>query len=453
MTLNLAQSWNDRYSTPRSQDITIVFPQKSDGVFLCPEDVSIRVSTAREKYLSCQWALSHNYVKEPIITGLGRAMPDGSFLIEPDVVELRPGFYDLTVTLRGDEVSRERDVKKVSTMTTFGWKPDEMAIVDTTPEGFESFWKSSAEEVRNTPLNMKLDLIQVLRGREIDTYNRTHAGLPGNYDPDNSPYDAVEIYKVSFDAPDGGRLHAWFAKPEGEGPFPGLLVLPGAGNNPRPAPVEHARHGWAALDLQVHGFPVDYPVYPQIRDSAGSDPEEHSYYRIYRNALMAVGALINLPSIDSEYLAACGGSQGGRLTTVVCALDPRLDAGVAAITHFANISWLNWAKQQNKRNENGADGYGVEARMVPHIDDWYDVANFAPMIEQPMLFNAGIIDRVSPATGIQAVYLRTAGPKEIVYLPNMAHDWSPVFDRYAWKWLNRNVGVNPSALHQYDMGL
>ena len=26
-------------------------------------------------------------------------------------------------------------------------------------------------------------------------------------------------------------------------------------------------------------------------------------------------------------------------------------------------------------------------------------------------------------------------------MPNIAHDWSPFFDRYAWRWLDEQLGV------------
>ncbi len=42
------------------------------------------------------------------------------------------------------------------------------------------------------------------------------------------------------------------AKPQEKGPFPAMLVLPGAGNNARPRPLEHARHDYVVLAPRHH---------------------------------------------------------------------------------------------------------------------------------------------------------------------------------------------------------
>ena len=64
--------------------------------------------------------------------------------------------------------------------------------------------------------------------------------------------------------------------------------------------------------------------------------------------------------------------------------------------------------------------------------------NFAPRIKCRVLINGGLIDEVSPPEGVAGVYRNLAtDDKEMVLLPNIAHDWSVGFDKYAWKWLKK----------------
>lgn len=439
LTLNLACPYSPTYSPPRSTDIAFTFPKQETAVFKTPEEAVIEISTPAQKYLTGKWKLFHNLVTTPLMEGDLSQVDDMRFVLPIPVDKLQPGFYDLQVDLGGD-VTTGKNAQVATGTTTFGWKVDEMKPTAVAPKGFEEFWKKTVADIRALPLNLKVEFVQKLTGNEIDTYNRKSAGLPGNYDPAGKVYDEVEIYRVSFDSPNGGRVYAWFCKPVGDGPFPGLLVVPGAGNNPRSAPVEHARHGWAAMDVQVHGFPVDLPLYPPLPPNKPTKVEEHEGYRVYRNALMAVNALAALPGVDPSRLAVCGGSQGGRLTVVVSALDERIRAGVAAITHFSELPRLNWAKQMNKDKSNGGNGYTpIETQEGVAFDEWFDVSNFAAQINKPMLFNMGMIDRISPASCIQGAYSQIKGDKEIIYLPTMGHDWSPSFDRRAWKWLNAHV--------------
>ena len=198
-----------------------------------------------------------------------------------------------------------------------------------------------------------------------------------------------------------GRVYGWFAKPVGPGPFPGMLVLPGGGTGPRPIPVEHARHGYAAMDIQVHGYPVDANAYPPLPEHTYTTPEKYDYYAIYLNALQAISALSELPGVDAARLTVAGGSQGGRLSLVAAALDHRIRAAVPAITHYAYLPWLHWTERLNKAKSSGQEGFcadDVVLNTKASVESYYDVLNFTPLVCCPVLMNAGLIDPVSGAT-------------------------------------------------------
>jgi len=211
-----------------------------------------------------------------------------------------------------------------------------------------------------------------------------------------------------------------------------MLILPGGGTGP--APVEHARHGYAAIDIQVHGHPVDAGSYPPLPAHTYTTPEKFDYYAIYLNIVQAVTALSELPSVDAGRLTVAGGSQGDRLSVVAAGLDSRIRAAVLGITHYASNPWLHWTERLNKAKASGLKGFAAADVVMDTqstVESYYDVLNFAPVVRCPVLMNAGLIDPVSGVTAVFAAYRAIESPKEMVALANLGHDWSPAFDRYA----------------------
>ncbi|HEX4139861.1 MAG TPA: acetylxylan esterase [Candidatus Methylacidiphilales bacterium] len=435
MTVNLASPYRPIPSPPRSLEVQFVAPGQDDFLFAGPGAPRI-VCIPGKRAIALEWSLARNCVETPFLRGTGAARFDNGFTIDVPAEGLEPGFFDLRVSLR------LTDAETLEGRTTFGWRHEEMGVHPLRPEDFDEFWSRGLAKIDAVPPQPVVTLERTLQGKEIGLYNVQHAALPENYDPEGAKCDEVEVYRVRFASCDGATVEGWFAKPVGPGPFPGLLVLPGAGNNARPAPVEHARHGYATLDVQVHAQPVDAASYtPAPDDSPVTRPEEKNHYAIYLHAVQAARALPLLPGVDRERLAVLGGSQGGRLTVVVAALDPSFRAAVPAIAHFAYMPWLHGVMALNARKSPGDGAFtpAAEVSTALRVDSYFDVLNFAPRVRCPVLMNAGLTDRVSPPTGIFAIYRALPGEKELVPLPNIAHDWAPAFDRYAWRWLERTL--------------
>ena len=431
MLINLPCAYNLEPSPPRSTDMVFYAPDQSDFLFVGGH-VRIYCQPIR-RALTLDWTLHRNAIDAPLTSGSNPGQVDNSFALDIPVAQFGPGFYDLKVRLKLTETDF------LAGRTTFGWRADEEPIVSVRPDDFLAFWRTAQEGITATSLDLRWEHQFTLRGaEEIGRYNREHAALPERFDPEGERTSEVEVVKADFAAPGGGRVYCWFAKPVGPGPFPGLLVLPGGGNGKRPAPVEHARHGFAAIDVHVHGSPVDAESYPRLPEPTYTTPQEYEHFEVYRNALQAVSALSALPGVDAERLAAAGGSRGGRLSMVVAALDPRIRAAVPGIAHFANLPWLHWTENLNQQRQAGKKGFTREdISMDPRtvIESYFDIVNYAPLARCPILMNMGLIDPVSLPTAVYAAFRSVTGPKEMIPLPNLAHDWSPAFDRYAWKWL------------------
>jgi cephalosporin-C deacetylase-like acetyl esterase len=463
MTLNLAYPWGDGCSPPQTPYLSFYSPQSEDMIFTRGRKIRITCQ-AGLRSLGLSWSLHRNAVNKPFLTGEAEALPANKFQLELPTKGLQPGFYDLRVTLDTGIVNKERDKLKkrpVTGVCTFGWKAGKMAIQDTRPTDFKQFWARAKQEIDAIPLDVKYETpMLAFSGKQIDEYNLKSACLPGDYDPKGHKYEEVESCKVSFAGPDGGRVYGWLAKPKGDGPFPVMLVLPGAGFNARPRPLEHARHGYLALDIQIHGQDVDlegkYPRLPGYYDKFVYEPtDKYYFYNVHKRVMQAVNYLMSRSDVDSSRVVAVGGSQGGRLGIVIAGLDPRITAVVSTIANSPNQPHLDWVSRCNGFKKAGDRRWTIKYKRGPLLDGmdlgevppavgtpdakcfaYYDPMNYAPDIKCPVLMQGGLIDPVSPPYSVWAVFNRLkTRSKEIVPVPGHGHDWSAAFDRYAWNWL------------------
>ena len=325
----------------------------------------------------------------------------------------------------------------------FGYDIENMPVYTTKPDDFEEFWKKSLKKLDGVDLEPEFGEVYTFKGRQINDYNVAEASFPCSYDEDGVLYDEVIAYKVSFKSADGMRIYGWFARPKKEGKYPGMMIYPGAGYHSRSMPLEHARHGYAAFDIQVHGQDCDEkkdyykPTSPFFENGDYSKPEEYYYNNIYLHAIQALNMLSALDGVDKDKIVVAGGSQGGRLSMVACALDDRVKGAVIGIPHFNGQTYMEWTNEINKRQEDGKeiDMSIVDKELVRNIG-YYDTTNFAPYVKCPVFCEGGLIDHVSPATCVMSLF-KSLGSENKTYIPSpmMAHDWDAEFDRRAWKWL------------------
>ena len=475
MNLNLAVPWSDKCSPPQTPYLAFYSPQSADMLF-SPEMLGLRQSSleflcqAGLRSVSMTWSLHRNMIIKPFRAGKAESLPANRFRIRIAPEGLPPGFYDLKVVLdTGMETKDAKDKRPVTGVCVFGWRAGEMAVRDTRPADFISFWDKAKARLAAIPLNARNETPMVTFDRiRINAYNVSSACLPADYDPDGHKTEEVESCKISFAGPDGGRVYAWLAKPKGPGPFPAMLVLPGAGFAARPRPLEHARHGYLAIDIQIHGQDVDLPRYqplPGYYEEFRFEPvEAYYYYNVHLRVMQAVHYLVSRADVDARRIVAVGGSQGGRLSLVIAGLEGRIAAAVSGIAHSSNYPHLHWVARCNGLDKPWdkasdpklagrikSDGMDMPGKP-PALTDadgrclaYYDPMNFAQDIRCPLLMNAGLTDPVSPPSSVWAAYNRVASmDKTLVPLPGIAHDWSSEFDRRAWRWLDEKLGASTS---------
>ncbi|MGE9291342.1 MAG: acetylxylan esterase [Puniceicoccales bacterium] len=449
MESNLARPYGDKPSPPHDSRLVFWSAENDELLFDAGVEEIVLHCRAGLRAVSLDWALSRNRFDASFLEGRAEALPGNRFIIRIPTSALVPGVYDLKVSLDSGVEKPTRGI------CTFGFAVEEMTYADPRPADFEEFWQRGLDALSEIPLEPELEEMTVFSGEEIDEYNLAEAALPGDYDPDGHRFETVESAKVSFAGIGEKRIYGWLAKPEGEGPFPAMLVLPGAGFAARPRPLEHARHGFLALDIQIHGQDVDqeeYPRLPGYYEEEIYDPiEDYYYYDVYLNVVQAINYLASRPDVDMSKLVVVGGSQGGRLSIVAAALDGRIKAAVPAIPHSGHVAYLKWFQGANDLEvEFSGDRSGMDLQAVPPLPDtpegrclaYYDPLSFAPDVTCPVLMNAGMVDPISFFAGVYPVFQELgSSDKTLVVLPGLGHDWTPEFDRMAWRWLDGVLGL------------
>jgi len=458
MNLNLACPWGDGCSPPQTPYLAFHSPQSDNLLFVSGDTIDLRCQ-AGLRSVALRWTLHRNMVAKPFRSGTAEALAGNRFQIALATAGLHPGFYDLKVELDTGLTNDAREPlakRPVRGVCTFGWKAESMAVADTRPADFTAFWDEAKAKLAKIPLDAKEGPTQVFGPKAINDYNVMNACLPPDYDPDGHRAEQVESCKVDFAGPDGGRVYGWLAKPARKGKFPAMLVLPGAGFAARPRPLEHARHGYVALDIQVHGQDVDLEKYPPIQSQGEDAPPTHYYHNVHLRCLQAVNYLLSRPDVDPSRIVLVGGSQGGRLGVVVAGLDPRIQAVVSCIANSPNQPHLAWVSSCNAAKVDGMDL--AAAPPMPDTPEarcfaYYDPMNYAQDIHCPVLMNGGLIDPVSPPFSVWAVYNRLGTTaKKIVAIDGHAHDWSAEFDRRAWRWLDEVLAVPLRIQQVLDVG-
>lgn len=311
-----------------------------------------------------------------------------------------PGFREcrLRFTLDGH---RYTDLVKV------GFSPDEIRPVTPEPADFDAFWRKTMRQAAKVALDPQVT--------KLPRYST----------------DSIEVSLVRLTVGHKGRyIWGYMARPLDGRRHPVLLTPPGAGSK-RIGPTDYyAKMGYVYLTLCIHSqcnpelLEADYEAARQgVADywlSHIDSPEECYYRDVYAGVARAVDFLCSLPDWDGVNVGVTGGSQGGALTIVAAALNPRVT--FCAPFYPALCDPLGYLYGR-------AGGWPAyfrhsDAAAAPEVRStlgYYDVAAFAARLRCPTFLSTGYNDETCPPTSVFAAYNAITAPKTIVVTPTSGH--------------------------------
>lgn len=367
------------------------------------------------------------------------AMQDGHALSNVEATyrigpEMMPPRIEKTATLTGDGITVEggtmnepgflrcivtvvRNGKTYRGLATAAFQPEAIQPTQKDPADFDQFWAAGKAALAKLPIDAKVSLLPEYGNALVDCFQ-------------------VNLQNVGAGA-GTSRFYGVLCEPKAPGKYPALLSVPGAGVRPYRGQAEMAAHGIITLQVGIHGIPVtmEQSVYDSLGAGAlsgynafGLDNRDRYYFRrVYLGCVRANDFLSIHPKWDGVNLAVTGGSQGGALSIVTAALDPRVKGLAAYYPALADVTGYL---------QNRAGGWphmfrAVDGPMAHRSADkiettqYYDVVNFARRIKVPGLYTWGFNDETCPPTSMYSAYNVIRAQKKLMLALETGHNNVP----------------------------
>lgn len=316
--------------------------------------------------------------------------------------------------------------KQYRGLGTAGFEPTKILPTVELPQDFEGFWSNAKNELAQIPLDARMTLL-----------------------PERCT-EKVNVYHVNIQNYGNSRLYGILCVPKAAGKYPAILRVPGAGVRAYNGDVSTAEKGFITLEIGIHGIPVtmDPSVYTSLGQGALSnyynynmDNRDRFYYkRVYLGCVRADDFIASLPEYDGTHLGVTGGSQGGALSIVTAALDPRVKFLAAFYPALSDVTgylqgraggWPHYFDKNNLAFNNTKEKISTIA--------YYDVVNFARQLKVPGNYSWGFNDEVVPPTSMFAAYNQIKAPKQLYLALETGHWTYPEQNEKLGAWLQEQL--------------
>ncbi len=360
-------------------------------------------------------------------TTKGRVMlKNGRAVIDMGTMKT-PGFLDLRLKAVVDGKQYEHHVK-------VGFSPERLQPYTKNPSDFDAFWRGNMEEARRQVVSDKL----LVKCEKVDKYST----------------DEFDCFLLKLHTDRRHSIYGYLTMPKGSSAkHPVVLCPPGAGIKTIKEPMRntyYAQNGFIRLEMEIHG------LHPEMTDEQfkeissafsgengylenGLDNRDNYYMKhVYVACVRALDYLCSLPEWDGRNVFVQGGSQGGALSLITAALDPRVTACVA--NHPALSDMAGYAEAGRT---GGYPHFVRENQMLTkekiNTLQYYDVVNFARRIQCPVYLTWGFNDNTCPPTTSYIVWNLINAPKESLITPINEH-WTTADTNYGQMlWLQKHI--------------
>jgi cephalosporin-C deacetylase-like acetyl esterase len=329
-----------------------------------------------------------------------------------------PGFLRCIATV-------EKNGKTYRSLATAAFQPEAIKPTQQDPADFDQFWAAGKAALAKIPVDAKRTLLPDYGNASANCYH-------------------LNLQNIGMAAAPS-RLYGILCEPKAPGKYPALLTVPGAGVRPYRGLAEMAAKGIISLQIGIHSIPVtmDQVLYDTLGTGAlanyntfGLDNKDRYYYRrVYLGCVRANDYLTTHPNWDGKNLAVTGGSQGGALSIVTAALDPRVKGLAAYYPALADVTGYLQNRAGGWPHMFRADG-PQSHRSQDKIETtrYYDVVNFARRVNVPGLYSWGFNDETCPPTSMYSAYNVIPGPKKLLLALETGHNNVPeqVAEVNAW---------------------
>ena len=290
--------------------------------------------------------------------------------------------------------------------------------------------------------------------------------------------EGYHTLKIVFNLTEWSRVPAYLLIPEGEGPFPAIVMLHDHGAHftigkekmVRPFGVsqEMAQDAdkWVAKyydgryvgdDYAAQGYvvlAVDALYWNERGRQEGADYDGQQALAanlmqmgmnwagvITYDDVRSVEFLASLPLVDCHRIGALGFSMGAHRAWMLAALTDLVKAGAA-------VCWMNTTEYLMTLTNNQNKGGSAYAMLVPGLRLWMDYPDVASIAcPKPMLFFNGSRDKLFPLDGTEDAYRilrdvwesQKAGDRLVTKLWDSAHFFSKAMQAETLEFFNQHL--------------
>ncbi len=378
-------------------------------------DVSILKSNVPLNNVEISYAISEDMMPPHKTATLN--LKNGTAIIDAGTMK-KAGFLRCQVTA----IYKGKEYKG---MATAGLSPEKIEPVTQLPDDFTAFWDKAKAEAAKVPMDIKMTLIPERCTEKVNVYNVNIQSFRNN-----------------------SRLYGVVCIPKGEGKYPAILKVPGAGIRAYNGDIGAASRGYIVFEIGIHGIPVNMSgdVYWNLYEgplknyhTMNLDNRDTYYYkRVYMGCVRAIDFIFTLPEFDGENLITYGGSQGGALSIVTASLDNRVKGLVSFYPALCDMTGYlhgragGWPRMFQNPENNTPE----KIRTA----QYYDVVNFARHIKVPGYYSYGYNDIVCPPTTVQAALNVIDSPKDVFIIEDTGHYAYPEQRSESWNWVKNFFG-------------
>lgn len=405
-------------SLTAAQEITIT-PDKADHLYKCGETATFTVRAADGDKLLNSGSMVLNITRDggdklaaPVVDfAQGNPVKVTAKLEQPGFIRVHAGSF------------KGLAMPKQPIMAGVGYEPEKIKMGNDLPADFMKFWEDGRKMLAGDTIHLaKLDKFSTAK---------------------------VTSYRVTVDALNGDKIYGFLAVPNGKGPFPAWVTVPGAGPG-APGPNGNlAATGVIALTMNVHKFDGAMNAEELRKQYADANKARGYSYSVdqaqdrdkfhFRSVILAVDRAINyvaaMPQWDKKHFVINGSSQGGAMALTLTGFNKNITACAANVPAMCDHGGNKLGRQS------GWPGLHRVRPASVTVSPYFDAANFAKFITVPVLTSAGFIDTTCPPSSVYAAYNEVKAPKKIIHVTLEGHTVSKVYSSYQGPWVKGQLGL------------
>lgn len=303
------------------------------------------------------------------------------------------------------------------------------------PADMDAFWETGLEEMRALDWDVQL---------EPAAFQAPH----------------VECFDLTFTGVMGARIYAKFVRPKKiTAQIPAIVEFHGYTGASRDwvELLSYAGAGFcvAALDCRgqagrsedvggVLGNTLDGLL---MRGFASEDPRKLYFRNVFLDTAQLAHIVMDRDEVDATRVGAMGGSQGGALTLVCAALEPRIKAASSMYPFLCDYKRV-WEMDQDvaayrdiRRYLRECDPLHERADALWEKLGYIDVQHLVKRIRAEVLMATSLMDTICPPSTQFAAYNKITAPKHMDIYPDFGHEHLPHFGSKTFTFMCEKLGV------------